>query len=72
MEEMMFGYKKVLEFQSQDYILYSVYGTPAESLCGKQVAREMAILGGLPINPPIFIFCKNNQVFCKILRLTFI
>lgn len=49
-----------------------LYGTPAESLCGKQVAREMAILGGLPINPPIFIFCKNNQAFCKILRLTFI
>ena len=68
----MFGYKKVLEFQSPDNILYSVYGTLAESLCGKHVAREMAILGGLPINPPIFIFCKNNQVFCKILRLTFI
>ena len=49
-----------------------LYGTSAESLYGKQVAREMAILGGLPINPPIFICCKNNQVFCKILRLTFI
>ncbi len=49
-----------------------LYGTSAESLYGKHVARVMAILGGLPINPPIFIFCKNNQVFCKILRLTFI
>lgn len=29
--------KKVSEFQAQDHIQYSVYGTPAESLCGKQV-----------------------------------
>ena len=43
MEEMMLGYKKVLEFQSPDHIQYSVYGTPEESLCGKQVARVMAI-----------------------------
>ena len=39
----MLGYKKVLEFQSPDHIQYSVYGTPEESLCGKQVARVMAI-----------------------------
>ena len=29
--------KKVIEFQGSDHIQYSVYGTPAESLCGKQV-----------------------------------
>lgn len=29
--------KKVAEYQKQDHIQYSVYGTPAESLCGKQV-----------------------------------
>lgn len=29
--------KKVTEFQAEDHIQYSVYGTPAESLCGKQV-----------------------------------
>lgn len=29
--------KKAAEFQQQDHIQYSVYGTPAESLCGKQV-----------------------------------
>lgn len=29
--------RKVSEFQAQDHIQYSVYGTPAESLCGKQV-----------------------------------
>lgn len=28
---------KVTEFQRLDHIQYSVYGTPAESLCGKQV-----------------------------------
>lgn len=68
----MFEYKKVLKFQSPDHIQYSVYGTPAESLYGKHVARVMAILGGLSVSPPIFISCKNNRVFCKILRLTFI
>lgn len=49
-----------------------LYGTSAESLYGKHVARVMAILGGLSVSPPIFISCKNNQAFCKILRLTFI
>ena len=63
----MFGYKKVLEFQSPDYILYSVYGTPAESLCGKQVARVMAILGGLPINPPNLFSAKIIKFFVKFL-----
>lgn len=29
--------RKVAEYQKQDHIQYSVYGTPAESLCGKQV-----------------------------------
>lgn len=29
--------KKTEEFQKQDHIQYSVYGTPAESLCGRQV-----------------------------------
>lgn len=31
--------KKVLEFQEEDHIQYSVYGTPAESLCGRQVKQ---------------------------------
>lgn len=29
--------RRVSEYQQQDHIQYSVYGTPAESLCGKQV-----------------------------------
>ena len=31
--------EKVTEFQKEDHIQYSVYGTPAESLCGKQVKQ---------------------------------
>lgn len=31
--------KKALEFQKEDHIQYSVYGTPAESLCGRQVKQ---------------------------------
>ncbi|MCR5624650.1 MAG: anaerobic ribonucleoside-triphosphate reductase [Lachnospiraceae bacterium] len=27
------------EFQKEDSIQYSVYGTPAESLCGRQVKK---------------------------------
>ena len=64
---MMFEYKKVLEFQSPDHIQYSVYGNPAESLCGKQVARVMAILGGLPINPPNLFSAKIIKLFVKFL-----
>lgn len=30
---------KIIEFQKEDHIQYSVYGTPAESLCGKQVQQ---------------------------------
>ena len=67
MEEMMFEYKKVLEFQSPDHIQYSVYGTPTESLCGKQVARVMAMLGGLPINPPNLFSAKIIKFFVKFL-----
>ena len=29
--------QKAAEFQKEDHILYTVYGTPAESLCGRQV-----------------------------------
>lgn len=31
--------KKVEEFSGEDHIQYSVYGTPAESLCGRQVKK---------------------------------
>ena len=44
-----------------------LYGTSAESLYGKQVAREMAILGGLPINPPNLFPAKIIKFFVKFL-----
>ncbi len=36
---------KVIEFQNEDHIQYSVYGTPAESLCGRQVKSFRAKYG---------------------------
>lgn len=36
---MEFINKRVDEFKKEDHILYAIYGTPAESLCGKQVKQ---------------------------------
>ncbi len=33
---------KIEEFKEQDHILYAIYGTPAESLCGKQIKQLRA------------------------------
>ena len=44
-----------------------LYGTSAESLYGKHVARVMAILGGLPINPPNLFPAKIIKLFVKFL-----
>ena len=37
LEVLQYINRKAAEFQKEDHILYTVYGTPAESLCGKQV-----------------------------------
>lgn len=37
--------KKVLEFKKQDNILYAIYATPAESLCGLQVEQFRNLYG---------------------------
>ena len=37
LETMKYINKKISEFIAEDHIQYCVYGTPAESLCGKQV-----------------------------------
>ena len=37
--------KKVAEFKKEDNILYAIYGTPAESLCGLQVEQFRAKYG---------------------------
>lgn len=39
---------KIAEFKNEDHILYAVYGTPAESLCGKQVQQFRAKYGIVP------------------------
>lgn len=31
--------KKILEFKEEDHILYAIYGTPAENLCGLQIKQ---------------------------------
>lgn len=36
---------KITEFKNEDHILYAVYGTPAENLCGKQVKQFRAKYG---------------------------
>ena len=39
LETMEYINKKIEEFKKEDQILYAVYGTPAESLCGLQVQQ---------------------------------
>mgnify|MGYP000493805157 FL=1 len=44
-EVMVYINKKVAEFKEEDHILYAIYGTPAESLCGLQVQQFRAKYG---------------------------
>ena len=39
LEVMEFINKRINEFKEEDHILYAMYGTPAESLCGLQVEQ---------------------------------
>lgn len=39
LEVMEYINKKIVEFKKEDHILYAMYGTPAESLCGLQVEQ---------------------------------
>ncbi len=42
--------KKTLEFKDEDHILYAIYGTPAENLCGlqiKQFRKKYGIVEGV-------------------------
>ena len=45
LEVMQYINKRVAEFKKQDEILYAIYGTPAESLCGLQVEQFRAKYG---------------------------
>lgn len=42
--------KKILEFKEEDHILYAIYGTPAENLCGlqiKQFRKKYGVIEGV-------------------------
>ncbi len=39
LEVMKYINDKILEFKKEDHILYAIYGTPAETLCGLQVQQ---------------------------------
>lgn len=39
---------KIREFKEEDDILYAIYGTPAESLCGKQIVSFRKMYGVIP------------------------
>lgn len=48
LEVMDFINKRIVDFKKEDEILYAVYGTPAESLCGKQVVSFRKMYGIIP------------------------
>ncbi len=42
--------KKILEFKEEDHVLYAIYGTPAENLCGlqiKQFRKKYGVIEGV-------------------------
>ncbi len=45
LEVMEYINKKINEFKEEDHVLYAMYGTPAESLCGLQVEQFRKIYG---------------------------
>ena len=45
LEVMQYINKKITEYKEEDHLLYAIYGTPAESLCGLQVKQFRAKFG---------------------------
>lgn len=48
LETMQYINDKVNEFKKEDGRLYAIYGTPAESLCGRQVVQFRKLYGIIP------------------------
>ncbi len=48
LEVMEYINRKVVEFKKEDGHLYAIYGTPAESLCGRQVEQFRKLYGIIP------------------------
>lgn len=63
-EVMKYINDKVNEFKEQDHILYAIYGTPAESLCGLQVEqfrKKYGIIEGVSDRPYV-----SNSFHCGV------
>ncbi len=63
-EVMVYINKKVAEFKKEDGILYAIYGTPAESLCGLQVEqfrKKYGIIEGVSDRPYV-----SNSFHCGV------
>lgn len=56
--------EKINEFKEKDHILYAIYGTPAESLCGLQVTqfrKKYGIIEGVSDRPYV-----SNSFHCHV------
>lgn len=63
-EVMQYINDKTNEFKEQDHILYAIYGTPAESLCGLQVEqfrKKYGIIEGVSDKPYV-----SNSFHCGV------
>ena len=64
LEVMEYINKKVNEFKEEDGILYAIYGTPAESLCGLQIEqfrKKYGIIEGVSDRPYV-----SNSFHCGV------
>lgn len=64
LEVMEYINKKVNDFKNEDHILYAIYGTPAESLCGLQVEqfrKQYGIVRGVSDRPYV-----SNSFHCGV------
>lgn len=55
---------KVKQFKEEDHLLYAIYGTPAESLCGKQIEqfrKEFGIVSKVSDRPYV-----SNSFHCHV------
>lgn len=63
-EVMEYINKKISEYKEEDHILYAVYGTPAESLCGlqvKQFREKYGVIKGVSDRPYV-----SNSFHCHV------
>ncbi len=63
-EVMVYINQKVNKFKEEDHILYAIYGTPAESLCGLQVTqfrKKYGIIEGVSDRPYV-----SNSFHCGV------